>query len=307
VGILPIGSIVIGVIVGVAWVRRQLGSSDPMIDLRLFRIPAFSASLVVNFLTIFVAVGYFLFVAQYLQLVLGLSPLAAGLCSVPSAIGFIVGSNAAPVLVRRLRPAYVMSGALVLAAIGLVALWQVGPSNGPLLAIVASVVIALGLAPVLTLTTDLVVGTAPPERAGAASGISETAVELGGALGISVLGSIGVAIYRGDLAHLPPALPLEAMVAARDTLGGAVKVAASLPASIGSVVLDVSRGAFIEAMHVAAIISAVVAVAVASFAAVSLRHVPSPAQEPEPEPAPTPDSDCFGRRRGSVGQALPEA
>src|SRR5215204_4062017 len=89
-GPLPISSILVGLGVGFVWARRQLSLADPMIDLRLFRIPSFSASLVINFLAIFVAVGYFLFVAQYLQLVVGLSPLAAGLWSVPSAIGFIV-------------------------------------------------------------------------------------------------------------------------------------------------------------------------------------------------------------------------
>jgi DHA2 family multidrug resistance protein-like MFS transporter len=308
VGVVAIASIVIGVVVGAAWVRRQLASADPMIDLRLFRIPSFSASLVVNFLTIFVAIGYFLFVAQYLQLVLGLTPLVAGLCSVPSAIGFIVGSNAAPILTRRLRPAFVMGGALVLAAIGLVVLSQVGTSNGLPVIISSSVVIALGLAPVLTLTTDLVVGAAPPERAGAASGISETAVELGGALGISVLGSIGVAIYRADLAHLPSTLSVEAATAARDTLGGAVKVAATLPGPIGTAVLDVSRGAFVQAMQVAAVICAIVAVAVAIFATTALRRVSSPTQEgAEPGPGLTKEQDCFGRTRGAIGPAIPEA
>jgi DHA2 family multidrug resistance protein-like MFS transporter len=308
VGALAVLSIVIGVVVGIAWVRRQLASADPMIDLRLFRLPSFSASLVVNFLTIFVAVGYFLFVAQYLQLVLGLSPLVAGLCSVPSAIGFIVGSNAAPILVRRVRPAYVMGGALALAAIGLVVLSQVGTSNGLPIVISASVVIALGLAPVLTLTTDLVVGAAPPERAGAASGISETAVELGGALGISVLGSIGLAIYRTDLAQLPSTLPVEAAAVARDTLGGAVKVAASLPGPIGAAVLEVSRGAFVQAMQVAAVICAFVAVAVAVFATAALRRVSSGTQEgAEPRPGATTEQDCFGRTRGAIGKAIPEA
>ena len=91
------------------FVRRQFRLADPMIDLRLFRIPAFSAALAVNFLTIFVAVGYFLFVAQYLQLVLGLTPLEAGLWSVPSAIGFIVGSNLAPAD-RAARPARLPDG-----------------------------------------------------------------------------------------------------------------------------------------------------------------------------------------------------
>jgi MFS transporter, DHA2 family, multidrug resistance protein len=307
IGALAIAAIVTGVVVGFLWVRRQMASRDPMIDLRLFRIPSFSASLVVNFLTIFVAIGYFLFVAQYLQLVLGLSPLVAGLCSVPSAIGFIVGSNLAPLLVRRIRPANVMGGSLLLAAVGLVLLTQVGAANSLILVIVSSVVIALGLAPVLTLTTDLIVGSAPPERAGAASGISETAVELGGALGISVLGSLGVAIYRGDLAHLPTGLTADAVATARDTLGGAVKVAALLPDSLGSAVLDVSRGAFVQAMQVAATISAVVAVAVAIFAVAMLRQVPSGAREGPDTRTATPEQDCFGRTRGAIGAVVSES
>lgn len=307
VGALSVASIAVGVVVGILWVRRQLASDDPMIDLRLFRFPSFNASLVVNFLTIFVAVGYFLFVAQYLQLVVGLSPLLAGLCSVPSAIGFIVGSNVAPPLVRRFRPANVMSAGLALAAVGLVLLTQVGVANSLPVVIAASVVIALGLAPVLTLTTDLIVGSAPPERAGAASGISETAVELGGALGISVLGSLGVAIYRSDLAGLPAGLSAEAAGTARDTLGGAVKVAATLPDSLGLAVLDISRGAFVQAMQVAATISAVVAVVVAVFALTVLRRVPSNATEAAESARPVAETDCFGRTRGCVPTTASEA
>src|SRR5918997_1878641 len=107
-----VASVVLGLVVGTLWVRRQLRSDDPMIDVRLFRIPRFSASLIVNFMSIFVMVGYFLFVAQYLQLVLGLSPLEAGAWSLPSAIAMVVGSNVGPRLVRRFRPAYVIGAAL---------------------------------------------------------------------------------------------------------------------------------------------------------------------------------------------------
>ncbi len=218
VGWFSLASVAAGVVVGVLWVRRQLSAAEPMIDVRLFRIPSFSAALAVNFLTIFVAVGYFLFVAQYLQLVLGLSPLEAGAWSVPSAIGFIVGSNVAPRLVRRVRPAYVMGAGLGLAAIGLAILSQVGGSNGLAVVVLSSLVISLGLAPVFGLTTELIVGSAPPERAGAASGISETGAELGGALGISILGSIGISIYRSELASdLPASVPAEAATVARAT------------------------------------------------------------------------------------------
>ena len=308
-GALPIAAIVVGIVVGGLWAQRQRTSNDPMIDLSLFRVRAFNSALIVNFLTIFVAIGYFLFVAQYLQLVLGLSPFVAGLCSVPSAIGFIVGSNVAAPLVRRTRPANVMGAALVIASIGLVLLTQAGVANSLAIVVTGSVIIALGLAPVLTLTTDLIVGSAPPERAGAASGISETAVELGGALGLSVLGSLGVAIYRGALSKLPADLPPEAATTARDTLGGAVQVAATLPGPLSATVLDISRGAFVQAMQVAAAISAVLAVGVAIVAVASLRHVPSggsteatASEEAEPVKHKVfTDMDCFGRTRGAVG------
>ena len=276
IGWLPVSSVLVGLVVGALFVRRQLSLADPMIDLRLFRVPAFTASLAINFLAIFVAIGYFLFVAQYLQLVVGLSPLEAGFWSVPSAIGFIVGSNAAPRIVRHVRAAYVMGAGLALAAIGLGVLTQVGATDGLPTVIAGSIIISLGLAPVLSLTTELIVGSAPPERAGAASGISETGAELGGALGISVLGSIGVALYRGHVgAGLPAGIPADAAAAARDTLGGAVAVAGQLPGQLGSAVLDVARDAFVQGMQVAATISAVLAVAVAILAVVMLRNVGS--------------------------------
>ena len=297
IGPLAVAAVVVGLVVGVVFVRRQLALADPMVDLRLFRIQAFNASLATNLLGIFIVVGYFLFVAQYLQLVLGLSPLEAGLWSLPSAFGFIVGSNLAPRILRRVRPAYVIGVGLALAAIGLGVLTQVGGSPDADLAILggASLVISLGLAPVFTATTDLVVSSAPPERAGAASGISETGAELGGALGIAILGSVGVAVYRGQLADtLPAGIPSQAAAVARDTLGGAVGVAARLPGDAGQALLDAAREAFVQGMRLSVTLSAVGAVGIAVLATVLLRAVPvaaqagageQPAAPPEPEVA----------------------
>lgn len=270
VGPLAAASILGGLALGLLFVRRQLTLAEPLIDLRLFRSPAFTVSLAINLLSIFVAVGYFLFAAQYLQLVLGLSPLRAGLWSVPSAVGFIVGSQLAPRLVRRIRPAVVIGGGLALAAAGLGTLTQVGVSDGLAALVTASLVISLGLAPVLTLTTDL----APPERAGAASGMSETAAELGGALGLAILGSIGVAIYRRALADgLPAEIPGETAAIARDTLGGAVAAAGQLPADTGAATLAVARDAFVRGMHLTSAIAAVMALALAILTATLLRHL----------------------------------
>jgi len=268
-----------GLVIGLLFLRRQVSLDDPLIDLRLFRIPTFSASLATNILTVFVAFGYFLFIAQYLQLVLGLSPLNAGLWSLPSSAGFILGSNLAPRFVHRVRPAILLSAALVLAALALGMLTQVVGSTGLAVIVAASVVISLALAPVFTLTTELIVGSAPPEKVGSASGISETSAELGGALGLAVLGSVGTALYRSEVASaLPAGISAEAAETALDTLGGAVAVAQHLPDPLGLALLDVAREAFVQGLHLAAAISATVAIGAAILAVVVLGRVPAASQ-----------------------------
>jgi DHA2 family multidrug resistance protein-like MFS transporter len=301
VGPLPILAVLAGLGIGAAWVRRQQRLADPMIDVALFRVPTFNAALTVNFLAIFVAVGYFLFIAQFLQLVAGLTPFEAGLMSLPSAIGFIVGSQVAPRIVGRVQPAHLIGGGLAFGSLGLVLLTQVPATDGLLPLVIASAIISLGLAPVFGLTTELIVGSAPPERAGAASGISETGAELGGALGIALLGSIGVALYRGGLATLPAGLPTEAATAARDTLGGAVGAAGALPPEMADALIASARAACVDGMHVAAAIAAVVGFALAVFTLVALggRGGKEPAPElerverPPLMPAPKPARECF--------------
>jgi MFS transporter, DHA2 family, multidrug resistance protein len=269
-----------GVAVTAVFVARQLRLTDPMIDVGVFRLGSFNAALAANFLAIFIAAGYFLFVAQYLQLVIGLSPLEAGLWSLPSAVAFIIGSQLVPRLLYGVRPAYVIAGGLALASIGLGLLTQVGVTSGLVPLIAGSVVISLGLAPVFGVTTELIVGAAPPEQAGAASGISETAAELGGALGIAILGSVGLAIYRSELAdRLPAAVPSDVVAAARDTLGGAAAAAAQLPDQLGAAVLAAARAAFVVSMQLSSAIAAGIGLALAVLALAALRHQQPTAHE----------------------------
>jgi MFS transporter, DHA2 family, multidrug resistance protein len=282
--LLPVLSILAGLVVGVVFVRRQRALADPLIDLRLFRVPAFSGSLATFTLAIFAMFGSFLFIAQYLQLVLGLSPLQAGLWTLPQSGGFIVGSMLAPVIVRRVRPAFVMGAGLALTAVGLMILTQVGAADGLAILVTASVVMSLGLGPVFTLGTDLIIGAAPPERAGAASGISETSAEFGGALGIAVLGSVGAAVYRGQVIDaVPDEVPLAAADAARDTLGGALAAAQQLPDQVGGALVDAARAAFTQGLQLTAAIGAVVAIGIALLAATLLRRVRTGA-EPDEQP-----------------------
>ncbi len=284
---LPVVSILGGIVLGFLFVRRQLHLESPIVDVRLFRIRAFSASLGTYLLGIFVVVGYFLFIAQYLQLVLGLSPLEAAVWSLPSAIGFIVGSVAAPKIIHRFRPSVIMGTGTAVAAVGTATLIGLGldPGSGIAIIVVASIVISIGLAPVITLATELIVGSAPPEQAGAATGMSETSGELGGALGIAILGSLGTAVYRGEVADsLPAGIPAEAIDAARDTLGGALAVAQTLPEALGTALVAAAQTAFIDAIHVVAAIAAIGAIVTAIAAAFALRNVPARSQ-PAPEGA----------------------
>jgi MFS transporter, DHA2 family, multidrug resistance protein len=288
---MPVLSILAGVLVGALFVRRQLQIESPLIDVRLFRIRAFSASLGTYFFGIFVVVGYFLFISQYLQLILGLSPLEAALWSLPSAVGFIVGSTIAPRIIHRFRPSVIMGVGMAIAAVGTAMLIGLSvDGDGSLLLIAgASVIISVGLAPVITLATELIVGSAPPEQAGAATGISETSGELGGALGIAILGSLGTAVYRAELGDsLPSDLPAEVADAALDTLGGAMAIAESLPGAIGDAVVAAAQIAFVDALHFVAAVAAIGAAATAIVAAAALWRVPARSDEPSPEGAPEP-------------------
>lgn len=263
-GWLPAAAVVAGLGTGAAFVRRQGRLPAPLIDLSLFRLPAFRASLVTYLLSTFTAFGCYVFIAQYLQLVAGLSPFEAGLWTLPFTGGFVAGALMTPLIVRRVRPPSAIVAGLAVSALGFAVLTQVDAASGPALPVFAAVVFSLSLAPVFTLTNDAVIAAAPPERAGAASAISETSSELGGALGIAVLGSMGAALYRSTMADVvPPGVPPEAAEAARGTLGAAVAAAAQLPGPLGASLLGQAREAFTKGLQVTALVSAITVMATA--------------------------------------------
>ncbi|UUP16252.1 MFS transporter [Nitratireductor thuwali] len=276
-GLVPLVFTLAGLCLGVVFFRRQKRLADPMIDVSLFRKPAFNAALATNLLSLFIAFGAFLFIAQYLQLVLGLTPLEAGIWSLPSSLAFIAGSMMTSALTARMQPATVMVGGLLIAATGFATLAWAALAADLVMIVLAFTVFALGLAPVFTLTTDLIVGSAPPERAGAASAMSETSAELGGALGIAVLGSLVTAVYRSTMnADALPGVPGPLTEAARDTLGGAVAVAAELPAGPAAVLIDTARAAFTSGLVAASVAAALIAIATALLIARMFRLKGSP-------------------------------
>ena len=275
-GTLALVVMLAGFVIGWLFVRRQLRLADPLIDLRLFRLPAFSASLATYGSTTFLMFGGFLFLPQFLQLVRGLSPLQAGMWTIPWALAFVVGSWLTPSLAKRMRRATLISAGLVVTAAAYGMLAVLDADTGFAWFAVASSLMAIGASPVVTLTTDLIVGSAPPERAGAASAISETSAEFGGATGIAVFGSIGVAVYRMMIDdRMPPDVPVDIADRVRATLGGAAEAVATLPAHTSQPLLQASQDAFVRGLQICAIVSGLGTLALAVFAAVMLRRMES--------------------------------
>lgn len=218
------------------------------------------------------AFGTFVFTFQYFQLVLGLKPIHAGLWSLPFFFAFIIGSMLSPMLVRKWKPTTVLAGGLFLAAIGFGMLTQISIQSGPLYLVIASFIYCLGLAPVFTLTTDIVVGSAPPEKAGAASAISETGSELGGALGIAILGSIGTLIYRNRLDDsLPASLSENTVSVAKETLAAAIVQAEKIAGEQGAVLYNAAGEAFVSAFHAVAIAGVIISVVTGLLCAIKLK------------------------------------
>jgi MFS transporter, DHA2 family, multidrug resistance protein len=260
----PALSLAAGVGAGAIFVRRQKRLPHPFVDLRLFRAPGFSAALATYALAAFVALGVFVLASQYLQWVQGLSPLQAGLCTVPLALAFIVGSLLTPVIARRVRPAWVIAGGLVVAAAGFALLGRLEADSSLASFILGDVVNSLGLAPVFTLAADLIIGSAPPERAGAAAALSETGSELGGALGIAILGSIGAVVYRSAMAHASDA-PIDG-----DTLAAALQAAKGLPGPAGAALVDAAREAFASSLRLVCAVAAILALGLSLVAVLFL-------------------------------------
>jgi DHA2 family multidrug resistance protein-like MFS transporter len=278
----PVLFIAAGLAIGALFVRREFTLADPLLDLRLFARRGFSAALATNILGIFAVFGSFLYVAQYMQLMLGLSPLTAALWMLPSALVVTAGSMLAPMIAARAPPAFVAAGGLTVCAAGYGFLTFAGAHLSLPLIVTGSVVMSLGLGPIFIVTTDIIVGTAPPERAGAAAAISETGAEFGGVLGIAILGSIGTAVYRGAIAAaIPAGTPAAAATAARDTLGGAAAAAADLPGQAGEALLSVAREAFGQSFGVVVALCGLLALVAAIIAATLLRNLGTPASRAE--------------------------
>jgi MFS transporter, DHA2 family, multidrug resistance protein len=272
-GVLPIVAIIVGVAVGVLFVRRQQSLDDPLLDVSLFRDRAFSAALGSMMFGTMLMGAMMLFVTQGLQVGHGLSTVGTGLWLLPAVLANTVSFMVSPMLARTYRPGYVIGGGLAISVIGLLVLTQVDVFAGPVTLATGFALIYLGAGPLVTLGIGLIMGSAPEEKAGSAAAMNETAGQLGFATGIAVLGSIAVVVYRGKV-EIPDNVPGWAAEAAKDSVTGAWTAAANLPAPVADAVLNPARAAFGTELHTVAGISAALLAVVAVMAARLLRHVP---------------------------------
>lgn len=266
-GGLTIGFIIIGLIIGTLFIQRQKKLDHPFIDLNFFKDRRFTTALILHLLTAFALFGMFFFIAQYFQLVLGLSAFEAGLWGLPSGVSFIIGSLATTALVKRYKAEELMATGFGVAAVGFGCLMFLGSSMDLVLLVISQALFSLGISAIFTLITDVVVESVPPERAGLAASMSESSFELGGALGIAILGSIGAVLYRNGI--LNSAFHLQVDLA--DTLGGAMLSANELSAHQAASFLSIARQSFTVGVHWAAAIAVFISIGLA-FSCVIIRN-----------------------------------
>lgn len=265
ISVVMVVSAVMGAAAGSAFVRRQQRLSDPMVDVSLFAVARFRMAASGNLVAAFGFAGSLFFVTQYLQLVVGMSPLRAGLQLLPAAASSITFTLLAPLAARRFGPFAVIAAGLAAGGVGFALLTQVDAAGSVALTTAAVIVLNGGLGASMTVAMDGILASIPPERAGAGASVSETAIELGVALGTAVLGSIAAAVYRSSLDGVAD-VPAESLDVARDTLGAAAAAADELGGAAGATLYDAAAAAFVDGFHAAAWVAALAMVLVAGWA-----------------------------------------
>lgn len=268
--------VVLALAVGVAsaalFVARQRRLAHPLVDLRLLAGPVTGPALLASLVAMLAVIGNSLYCTQELQLVLGLAPLTAALWSLLPSVVVGAAGAAAPALAARLGRGPVMAGGFAVAAGGFLLLTALRAHPSLALLLVSSGLVAGGLVPVLANVTDVILGAAPADRASAASALSESVSELGGSLGVALLGSLGALAYRGAVpAALPDHLPDAVRLAALDSLNGALSAAPALPHDTALRVVAAARDAFGASLSWVGVGAAALMLLAAVFTAVRLR------------------------------------
>ncbi len=284
-----------------AFVAWELHIDHPMLDVRFFSNRRFSAANVAITLVFFAMFGQMFLGTQYLQTVLGFSALEAGLRMLPMAVLMICVAPLAPRLVERVGTKVVVGSGLLVAAVGLGIISQVPVADGYTQILIGFCFVSTGMALTMAPATESIMGSLPREKAGVGSAMNDTTRQMGGALGVAVLGSVFATVYRPGMAEDISGLGLtpEQASQAQDSIGGALHVAGELPAAAAAQLVDIAKHQFVEGMHLA-IYVAIGVVLVA--AAIVFKFLPARAHdyvEPGVEVAASGRDDGYRAGRGT--------
>ncbi|QEU95346.1 MFS transporter [Streptomyces kanamyceticus] len=248
-------SLAVGIALLVGFVRRQRRRTHPLVDLSMFARPAFSTSVGCIVLAMLALVGLELIAAQYLQLVLGLSPLETGLRLLPLTIAAMAAGLAGSQLLRRFGPRVMVCSGFALTALAVVLLTGMGDHANDALLVTGFVLLGLGLETTLFGAYESMLSEAPPSQAGGAAAIGETSYQLGAGIGIALLGSVMNAAYAPGLSSVR-GVPAADSAAASHSLGEAYDVAARLGGGPGAALRAAARDSFVHGLHVTLLVSA---------------------------------------------------
>ncbi|MEU9712436.1 MFS transporter [Streptomyces sp. NPDC047967] len=252
-----LGPSALGLALLVLFVRRQKRRRHPLIDVAMFARPAFSTAVGCIVLAMLALVGLQLIAVQYLQLVLGLTPLETGLRLLPLTFAAMAAGATGSYTLRRFGPRRMVGWGFVLTASSVLVLTAMGQHDRPALLTAAFVLLGFGLQTTLFGAYESMLSDAPPERAGGAAAIGETSYQLGAGLGIALLGSVMNAAYAPGLASLrEKGVPARAASEASHSLGEAYQVAAQLGGPMGDLLRSTARHAFIGGLHLTLVVSA---------------------------------------------------
>jgi DHA2 family multidrug resistance protein-like MFS transporter len=277
----------IGAALLVLFVRRQRRRAQPLIDVTMFARPAFSTSVGCIVLAMLALVGLELIAVQYLQLVLGLSPLATGLRLLPLTFAAMAAGATGSFTLRRIGPRRMVAWGFTLTAAAVLLLILMGLHDRPALLTTGFVMLGFGLQTTLFGAYESMLSESPADQAGGAAAIGETSYQLGAGMGIALLGSVMNASYAPRLASVR-GVPAPAGKAAANSLGEAYQVAHRLGGPAGAALRRAARDSYVHGLHVTLLVSAGLLL-LGALAALKLPRImdcPAPASESAPGPEP---------------------
>ncbi|MFB8396975.1 MFS transporter [Streptomyces yangpuensis] len=298
---LSLAAMAVGIAFALMFVLRQR-RPEPMLELSMFKHRSYSGPLLVKLIAMFGLTGFTVFTTQYLQSVKDLSPLVAALWILIPSVGVGITAPVSAVLLQKgVHRAFLVSAGFAIGLVGFLVMILVEADSALWLVLTGATLQASGIVVVMTMATEMILGTVPPTKAGAAAATLETSAQLGGSLGIAILGSISAAVYRDEVVQgVPEGTPAGALAPIQDTLGGALVTAAQLPAEIGGKVVETARAAFVDGMHAAAVTGAVLIFLASVVSAITLRKVKVRTLAPDGSHAPLEGEDEPGQQTQPV-------